>query len=63
MVEVVAAVIEFAGKLLALQRGSSKYSYISNKCEFPSGKFEEGEDHELTFTQELKEELELGSQS
>jgi 8-oxo-dGTP diphosphatase len=57
MVEVAAAVIEFQGKLLAFQRGSSKYDYISQKFEFPGGKVEGDEDHRLALARELKEEL------
>ena len=33
-IEVVAAVIEFEGKLLAFQRGPAKYDYISNGVRF-----------------------------
>ncbi|MCH2218397.1 MAG: (deoxy)nucleoside triphosphate pyrophosphohydrolase [Flavobacteriales bacterium] len=57
MIEVVAAVIELNGKLLAFQRGQSKYQYISNKFEFPGGKVEHEEDHKLALSRELKEEL------
>lgn len=59
MIEVVAAVIEFDGKLLAFQRGPAKYEYVANKYEFPGGKVEKGENHKLALTRELKEELEL----
>ena len=59
MIEVVGAVIEFDGKLLAFQRGAAKYDYIANKYEFPGGKVEEGEDHKFALARELKEELEL----
>ncbi|MDC3344128.1 (deoxy)nucleoside triphosphate pyrophosphohydrolase, partial [Pseudomonadales bacterium] len=62
MIEVVAAVIEFGGKLLAFQRGDAKYDYITNKYEFPGGKVEEGEDHKLALARELKEELELDAE-
>jgi len=57
MIEVVAAIIEFKGKLLAFQRGPAKYDYVSNKFEFPGGKAEEGEDHRLALARELQEEL------
>ena len=40
MIEVVAAVIELDGKLLAFQRGAAKYDYVSFKYEFPGGKVE-----------------------
>jgi 8-oxo-dGTP diphosphatase len=62
MIEVVAAVIEFEGKLLAFQRGTAKYDYVSNKFEFPGGKVEEGEDHKLALARELQEELELNAE-
>ena len=62
MIEVVAAIIEFEGKLLAFQRGPAKYNYVSNKFEFPGGKVEEGEDRKLALARELKEELELDAE-
>lgn len=62
MIEVVAAVIEFKGKLLAFQRGPAKYDYIANKFEFPGGKVEDGEDHKLALVRELQEELELSAE-
>ena len=62
MIEVVAAVIELEGKLLAFQRGPAKYEYVSNKFEFPGGKVEEGEDHKLALARELQEELELDAE-
>jgi len=57
MIEVVAAVIEHEGKLLAFQRGPAKYSYVSNKFEFPGGKVEENENHRIALKRELHEEL------
>ena len=59
MIEVVAAVIEYEGKLLAFQRGVSKYDYVSKKFEFPGGKVEEGEDHRAALARELYEELSI----
>ena len=59
MIEVVAAVIEYEGKLLAFQRGASKYKYISHKYEFPGGKVEDGEDLCAALARELQEELYL----
>lgn len=59
MIEVVAAVIEHQGKLLAFQRGSAKYDYVSEKFEFPGGKVEVGEDFHIALARELKEELNL----
>ena len=41
--EVVAAVIEFGGRMLFVKRGLSKYSYLTEKLEFPRGKPEEEE--------------------
>jgi len=58
-IEVVAAVIEFKGKLLAFQRGPAKYDYVSNKYEFPGGKVEKGEDFKKALSRELREELGL----
>ena len=61
MIEVVAAIIEFEGKLLAFQRGPAKYDYVSNKFEFPGGKVKEGEDHRIALSRELREELMLNA--
>lgn len=61
MIEVVAAIIEFKGKLLAFQRGAAKYEYVSHKFEFPGGKVEKDEDHKLALTRELQEELGLSA--
>lgn len=61
MIEVVAAVIEHQGKLLAFRRGPAKYDYVSNKFEFPGGKVEEGEDHRAALARELHEELRLNA--
>jgi 8-oxo-dGTP diphosphatase len=60
-IEVVAAVIEYKGRLMAFRRGESKYSYVSNKFEFPGGKVEQGEDLRLALKRELNEELELNA--
>ena len=62
MIEVVAAVIEFDGKLLAFQRGPAKYEYVANKYEFPGGKVEKGENHKLALARELREELDLDAE-
>ena len=59
MIEVVAAVIVFENRLLAFQRGDSKYSYIANKFEFPGGKVRKDEPREDSLIRELKEELDL----
>jgi 8-oxo-dGTP diphosphatase len=39
--EVVAALVIHEGKILCVQRGLSKYDYISKKYEFPGCKMEE----------------------
>ena len=59
MIEVVAAVIEFEGKLLAFRRGVGKYNYVSNKYEFPGGKVEGEENLKKALSRELFEELNL----
>jgi 8-oxo-dGTP diphosphatase len=58
-IEVVAAVIQYKGKILAVQRGPAKYDYISEKWEFPGGKMEAGESQEQTIIREIKEELDM----
>ena len=57
LIEVVAAVIEYDGRILCVQRGPAKYSYISKKWEFPGGKIELDESHEKALLREIKEEL------
>ena len=37
MIEVVAAIIIYNGKILCFKRGPHKYTYIGNKYEFPEG--------------------------
>ena len=59
MIEVVAAVIVFENRLLAFQRGASKYSYVANKFEFPGGKIKANETQTDSLIRELKEELNL----
>ena len=59
MIEVAAAVIVFENRLLAFQRGTSKYSYVANKFEFPGGKIEANETQTDSLIREMKEELDL----
>jgi 8-oxo-dGTP diphosphatase len=58
-VEVVAAVIFHNNKILCVQRGENKYSYIAFKYEFPGGKVENGETNEVAIKREILEELNL----
>ena len=57
--EVVAAIIRNKDKILCVQRGQSKYDYISDKYEFPGGKMEAGETKEETIKREVLEELKM----
>ena len=56
-IEVVAAIIQNGNRLLCVQRGRNKYSYISGKYEFPGGKVEAGETKEQALCREIREEL------
>lgn len=56
---VVAAVIEVDGKVLCMQRGTTRYPYTSHKWEFPGGKIEPGEKPEQAVHRELLEEMDL----
>ena len=58
-VEVAAAIVILKEKILCVQRGKNKFSYISEKFEFPGGKIEKGETLKETVIRELKEELML----
>ena len=57
MIEVSAAIIFAQNKILCLQRGKSKYNYVSYKYEFPGGKLNKGEDPVKALKREIKEEL------
>ena len=56
---VVAAIIFNQDKILCVQRGFSKYNYISEKYEFPGGKIEVGESDEDALKREISEELSM----
>ena len=58
-VSVVAAIIKHNDKILCVQRGENKLSYISKKYEFPGGKIEQGETLEETVIREIEEELKM----
>jgi 8-oxo-dGTP diphosphatase len=58
-IEVVAGIIFWKGLILCVQRPPNKYSYISEKFEFPGGKVEIGETQEEALQRELLEELNL----
>lgn len=58
-IEVVAAIIVQQDKILCVQRGLSKFDYISNKWEFPGGKIEVSESKDLALKREILEELNL----
>lgn len=54
---VVAAVIRRGDRYLCLQRGRSRYPYISERWEFPGGKVEPGEDDREALVREIREEM------
>lgn len=56
-IHVVAAIIEHSDEILAVQRGRSKFVYLTGKFEFPGGKVEEGETPEQAILREIQEEL------
>lgn len=57
--EVTAAILVNNNEILCMQRGISKFDYISYKFEFPGGKVEDGETREESLQRELKEELSI----
>lgn len=58
-IEVVAGIIFFEDQILCVQRPKNKYSYISEKFEFPGGKIEIGETKKEALKRELFEELNI----
>ena len=58
-IEVIAGIIYNNKKILCVQRGRNKYTYISEKYEFPGGKIEKNETHEIALKRELIEELNI----
>lgn len=58
-IDVVAAIIFYNELVLCVQRGESKFDYISKKYEFPGGKVEHGETDEQAIAREIMEELRL----
>ncbi|MCP4476954.1 MAG: NUDIX domain-containing protein [Planctomycetaceae bacterium] len=56
-VNVVAAVIKHSNEILAVQRGTGKFEYLSGKFEFPGGKIEQGESPKEAVVREIREEL------
>ena len=59
LIEVVAAIINIQNRYLCCQRKKNKYTYLSEKYEFPGGKIENNETKEEALTREIKEELGL----
>lgn len=57
--QVVCAVVLHEGKVLCVQKGRTRYDYISFKWEFPGGKVEVGESPSEAIKRELLEELSL----
>jgi 8-oxo-dGTP diphosphatase len=58
-IEVVAAVIVRDSEILCVQRGQAKYSYLSEKWEFPGGKIEKNETEIDAIKREILEELDM----
>ena len=57
--EVVAAILEYDGKILCMKRGQGAYDYVSFKYEFPGGKIEPGEEKHEALERELREEMDI----
>lgn len=58
-ISVVAAIVKDGETYLCTQRGESKYSYVSEKYEFPGGKVEIGETEKEALKREIQEELNM----
>ncbi len=58
-ITVVAAVIEWNGRVLCMQRGATPFSYTAYHWEFPGGKIEQGETPEQALAREILEEMDL----
>lgn len=56
---VVAAIIFHDERILCVQRGISRFPYISYKWEFPGGKVEIDEKYEFALKREIVEELKM----
>lgn len=56
---VVAAIIFYENKILAVQRGKTKFEYTSYKYEFPGGKIEAQETEIKALKREIQEELKM----
>ena len=57
MLQVSAGIVLSEGKILAMKRGLSKYSYLTGKYEFPGGKIEDDESPKEALIREFSEEL------
>ncbi|CAG37250.1 (deoxy)nucleoside triphosphate pyrophosphohydrolase [Desulfotalea psychrophila] len=58
-IEVVAGIIINQDKILCMKRGISKFTYVSQKFEFPGGKVEDKETYRQALAREIREELRI----